>query len=127
MSDAARRGSDLLRELIRRGVLGTDPETLLDLLALCEEGEGMNETRVDDQPQPVPNAGVPVWDLVVADMKARDHVGRARYGTPLQAGNGRDALIDAYQEALDLCVYLRQAIAERDATGTVPSPPGGAT
>jgi hypothetical protein len=46
-------------------------------------------------------------------MVARDHVGRARYGTPLQAHNGRDALVDAYQEALDLVVYLRQAIEER--------------
>lgn len=42
--------------------------------------------------------------------------GRRKYGTPLQAHNGRDPLVDAYQEALDLCVYLRQAIAERDGT-----------
>lgn len=54
------------------------------------------------------------WRLVDADMKERDRVGRERYGTPLQAGNGRDALVDAYQEALDLVVYLRQAIEERD-------------
>ena len=66
-----------------------------------------------DQPPPAPSAGCEVWPLVVADMLARDHVGRARYGTPLRAGNGRDALIDAYQEALDLAVYLRQAIEER--------------
>ncbi len=30
----------------------------------------------------------------------------------MQAGNGRDALVDAFQEALDLVVYLRQALAE---------------
>jgi hypothetical protein len=68
----------------------------------------------DGQPPPTPNAGVPVWDMVIDDMRRRDHVGRQRYGTPLQAGNGRDVLRDAYEEALDLCVYLRQAIAERD-------------
>jgi hypothetical protein len=34
--------------------------------------------------------------------------------TYLQAHNGRDALLDAYQEALDLAIYLRQALAERD-------------
>jgi hypothetical protein len=67
-----------------------------------------------DQPPPVPNDRPAVWDLVVEDMRARDAVGRARYGTPLQAFNGRDALADAYAEALDLVVYLRQAIAERD-------------
>jgi hypothetical protein len=38
-----------------------------------------------------------------------------RYGTLLQAGNGRDALVDAYQECLDLACYLRQAIEERSA------------
>lgn len=72
----------------------------------------------DTQPDPIPNASTPVWELVIADMRARDHVGRQRYGVPLQAGNGRDALKDAYEEALDLAVYLRQAIAERD--GDVP-------
>lgn len=67
------------------------------------------------QPAPTPNEGRPVWDLVIEDMQERDRVGRERYGTPLQTNNGRDALVDAYQEALDLVVYLRQAIAERDA------------
>lgn len=68
-----------------------------------------------DQPDPKPNGKPAVWDLVIADMQARDRVGRQRYGTPLQAHNGRDALVDAYQEALDLAAYLRQAIFERDA------------
>ena len=70
---------------------------------------------IGEQGAPVPNDGRPIWELVVEDMRARDREGRARYGTPLQAHNGRDALVDAYQEALDLCVYLRQVIAERDA------------
>lgn len=47
-------------------------------------------------------------------MRGRDHAGSERYGTRLQPFNGRDALIDAYQESLDLCVYLRQALYERD-------------
>jgi hypothetical protein len=67
-----------------------------------------------DEPDPVPNDGPAVWDLVIADMQARDLVGRERYGTPLQPDNGRDVLADAYAEALDLAVYLRQAIYERD-------------
>ena len=37
-----------------------------------------------------------------------------RYGTALQPHNGRDALLDAYEEALDLAMYLKQAIVERD-------------
>lgn len=47
-------------------------------------------------------------------MKNRDQMGRKKYGTPLQPNNGRDALQDAYEEALDLAVYLRQAIYERN-------------
>jgi hypothetical protein len=66
------------------------------------------------QPPPTPSDGPAVWDLVLADMAERDREGRRRYGVPLQPGNGRDALRDAYEEALDLAVYLRQAIAERD-------------
>lgn len=66
------------------------------------------------QPLPTPNANPALWPLVIEDMRQRDQIGRERYGTPLQAGNGRDALRDAFDEALDLCVYLRQAIFERD-------------
>lgn len=68
-----------------------------------------------EQPAPKPTNGTPIWDMVIADMVKRDHVGRARYGVPLQAHNGRDALQDAYEEALDLVVYLRQVIEERRA------------
>lgn len=50
-----------------------------------------------------------VGDRVLADMRDRDRVGRARYGTPLTTGNGRDHLVDAYQELLDAAVYLRAA------------------
>jgi len=71
------------------------------------------------QPAPVHNESRPIWELVIEDMKARDNLGRQKYGTPLQANNGRDALVDAYQEALDLAVYLKQSIVERD----VPGPP----
>jgi predicted HAD superfamily Cof-like phosphohydrolase len=66
-----------------------------------------------EQLSPIPNDKPAVWDLVLQDMRNRDIMGRERYGTPLQPDNGRDPLIDAYQEALDLVVYLRQAIEER--------------
>jgi len=66
-------------------------------------------------PQPPPLPGRKnVLDHVVADLVIRSVVGRAKYGTYLETHNGRDALIDAYQEALDLCMYLKQAIMERD-------------
>ena len=73
----------------------------------------MKNTQIKDQPSPTKTQGAAIWDLVTSDMRDRDKVGRERYGTPLQTNNGRDALVDAYQEALDLVVYLRQAIEER--------------
>lgn len=69
---------------------------------------------VEDQPPPEPNDLPHVADLVLADIAERKRVGIERYGTPLQPRNGRRALIDAYQEALDLVLYLRQAIWEQD-------------
>lgn len=67
-----------------------------------------------EQPEPKPNELPAVWDLVMADMRARDAKGVQTYRTRLQPHNGRDALRDALEEALDLCAYLRQAIYERD-------------
>lgn len=66
------------------------------------------------QNKPIPNSNPHITDLVIEDMKKRKEEGIRRYGVPLQAGNGRDALQDAYEEALDLCQYIRQYIEERD-------------
>lgn len=66
------------------------------------------------QPDPVANGMPATWALVIMDMASRDRLGRQRYGTPLQPFNGRDSLQDAYEEALDLAVYLRNTIYERD-------------
>ncbi len=67
---------------------------------------------LDEQTPPVESKG-DCWKLVIKDMEERRLHGIEKYGTALQAHNGRDPLIDAYQEALDLCVYLRQALEER--------------
>jgi hypothetical protein len=72
------------------------------------------------QPLPVPNDGPFVVDWVIADLRARAVAGERKYGVKLQAHNGRDALQDAYEEALDLCQYLRQAIEERAQRGATP-------
>lgn len=57
-----------------------------------------------------------VWDLVIEDMKNRDEKGTEEYGTRLVPFNGRNPLWDAYEEALDMAVYLRQAIYELEAS-----------
>ena len=53
-----------------------------------------------------------LWASVIADMEDRRRLGIARYGTPLQPHNGRDALVDAYEEALDLEEDVAVRIAE---------------
>ena len=55
-----------------------------------------------------------IQDMVIADIQARKEVGKERYGTYLQPFNGRDSMMDLYQELLDACQYIRQLIYERD-------------
>lgn len=93
-------------------------------------------TDIVDQPPPARRPDlIPTWEFVVQDFKiryedaldgvveehkatawnvlndmiARDKLGRERYGTPLTTNNGRDQLVDAYQELLDGAAYLRAA------------------
>lgn len=54
-----------------------------------------------------------VLPQVMADMAQRIANGATQYGEPLTTNNSRDALQDAYEEALDLAMYLKQAIMER--------------
>jgi hypothetical protein len=71
-----------------------------------------NEAAVN---QPPPQKGKEsILELVQEDLKARSDMGLKKYGTRLHSHNSRDALMDAYQEALDLVMYLRQMIAERN-------------
>lgn len=66
------------------------------------------------QPAPIPNDLPSMHDLVAQDMATRKNEGFMKYGCLLQPHNGRDALRDAYEEALDGAAYLRQALYERD-------------
>lgn len=63
------------------------------------------------QPMPKGN-GADIADLLCKDIQDRAAIGEKKYGERLKPFNGRSALVDAYQEALDLCMYLRQAIEE---------------
>lgn len=67
-----------------------------------------------NQPDPKPGK-IRVIDHVLVDVAKRSEMGKKKYGTYLQTQNGRDPLWGAYQEAIDLVMYLRQAILEREA------------
>lgn len=66
-------------------------------------------------PEPGQRREVAAWLIerigaapIADDIAARRELGAERYGSVLYAHNGRDALVDAYQEVLDLLVYLAQ-------------------
>jgi hypothetical protein len=69
---------------------------------------GSVKLREGDQPLPVVNDRPDIQSMVIADIEAR------RYGTALQAHNGRDMLRDLYEELLDAATYIRGVIEERD-------------
>lgn len=65
--------------------------------------------------QPIPHGiEVDIATMVMRDIEARANVGQAKYGERLHPFNGRCALLDAYQEALDLAMYLRQRLYEEE-------------
>ncbi len=53
-----------------------------------------------------------IRDQVADDLLARKELGLERYGSLLQAHNGRDALRDLYEELQDGAVYARQRLLE---------------
>lgn len=65
-----------------------------------------------DQVAPIPNDGPSCHDLVMEDLTARKQFGLRKYNSLLQPNNGRSMLQDAYEEVLDLAVYLRGALEE---------------
>lgn len=67
-----------------------------------------------EQPPSIPNNSTPIYEKVIEDIRARVAVGVERYGTPLQANNGRDPRVDLYQELLDATMYVRQMLDEHD-------------
>lgn len=83
--------------------------------------------QFDSNPAPVSNDTIPLWTQLKSycsihgialppslslDMNRRDKFGIQKYGTPLQAFNGRSFVQDAYEEALDLAVYLMGLLVE---------------
>jgi len=51
-------------------------------------------------------------DNIAEDTEARIRLGEKKYGTRLKAHNGRDAMLDLYQEVLDGINYAKQLVIE---------------
>lgn len=74
-----------------------------------------NIVATGEQPQPQGDGlhqRKDVCELVKQDLEDRIQLGAERYKERLQTFNGRNAMWDAYQEALDLIVYIRQHLEE---------------
>lgn len=76
----------------------------------------MSNKHLDPQHSPEISESGDVWLAVIDDMKYRRRQGMQKYGTALSPFNGRNSLVDAYQEALDLCVYIKQKLIENEIT-----------
>jgi hypothetical protein len=92
-------------------VLAAAPELMKDKFKF-EPFVSVEDAATAKQPEPK-GIGNPILGMVLADLTNRALEGKEKYGEPLLAHNGRNALWDAYQEALDLAMYLRQAIEEQ--------------
>ncbi len=100
---------------------------------VLEERKHSDSPAIKYEPAPIGD-GEEVWSLIVddfrdpwleiewgsneirhqllLDIEQRKDVGAEKYGTLLKTNNGRDALIDLYQEMLDVVQYGRQHLAE---------------
>lgn len=56
-------------------------------------------------------------EYIAEDTEARIRLGETKYGTRLKAHNGRDAMLDLYQEILDGCNYAKQLVIENKDDG----------
>lgn len=67
----------------------------------------------ETQPAPIVNNGPLVRDEVIRDIEELCQRRHVKYGTHLQPHNGRDALVDLYEELIDACLYIKQLMMER--------------
>jgi hypothetical protein len=87
--------------------------------ALKELARSIGQPKKVEAPSPAVNkqkkpklGKTVIHTLVNRDISAKVKAGQLKYGTKLMSGNGRDPLIDLYQELIDAVFYLRQLIEE---------------
>lgn len=74
----------------------------------------MGDVRDPGRDQELPHpGGLPVQAVLIEALKERMGYGRRKYGRPLETDNGRDPLLDAWEEMLDLMSYFTQFVLEQ--------------
>ena len=96
----------------------TEHELGIGILADFDEQEkDVVHPASPNTPEPAPQQSdaLAAWDLVLQDIKERDANGVAKYGRRLTPQDGRNSVVDLYQELLDAVVYLRKWLYEKAA------------
>ena len=76
----------------------------------AEEGYGYGVTTADLNSSSDKN----ITDMVIEDLRGREALGKAKYGKALLPFDGRDTLLDLYEELLDACHYIKKEMVERE-------------
>lgn len=75
-----------------------------------DEGGPVSEARVDQKDPAVGPMSDSAHNKIIKDLEERRELGLERYRTPLHTRDGRDSLVDFYQEYLDGLAYLRNEL-----------------
>lgn len=99
---------------------GSNPNCVMspafEAAGFAEAPESLRQ-RPEDQILPSGDEAIPDdQSLVIADIETRREVGITRYGQGHRPFNGRNTLLDAYEESLDGAVYLRSLLRARATT-----------
>lgn len=74
----------------------------------------MGDTRDPESDQPAPKpGGYPVQAVLIAAIQQRMEFGLKKYGRPLETHNGRDPLLDMWEEMMDMISYFTQFVLEQ--------------
>jgi hypothetical protein len=76
--------------------------------------EQMSDVTHEPMPIRTDKPAAIVVTRVMQDLRDKAEAGIEKYGVPLHTFNGRRPLVDAYQEAIDQVLYLKQRIMEED-------------
>lgn len=87
----------------------TRPSAATEFISPVGGGAPVNPLVYADLDQLV---NVPIANQIKADLAERAAFGLKKYGKPLTTHNGRNAMVDIYQELLDAVVYYRQLLEE---------------
>ncbi len=103
------------RDFEMNGLCSDCSNNCSNICSNCKDANYFEQNRKAATPQQPPTGyGDMVLPEFIKDVYARADAGHKKYGTYLMTNNSRDALLDAYQECLDMGMYLKQVMMESE-------------